>query len=66
MIRRYTSPLRSLAHACSDFGQYMMNLQSRCLGRHSNGGCEGGPTMDDAQRDCRTMIGAANRHFYYF
>ena len=63
MIHTFTSTLHSLAHTCSGFGSYMMNLQSRCLKRMGNGGCEGGPTVDEAQRDYLRMLDAANRHF---
>ena len=65
MIHKFTSPLRSLAHLCSDFGSYMVNLQRRCLKRGANGGCEGGPSADDAQRGYRTMLHEMRR-FYYF
>ena len=56
MTRRFTSALRSLAHTCSGFGHYMMNLQSRCLDRKANGDCDGGPTADEARRDFRRML----------
>ena len=48
LIQRVSSALRSLAHTCSGFGSYFMQLQSRCL---KHGGCEGSPTVDEARRD---------------
>ena len=63
MMHRFTSPLPVLAHTCSDFGSYMMKLQSRSLKRDSNGDCEGGPTVDEARLDYRRMIDATKWPF---
>ena len=60
MTRRFSNAIHALAHTCSGFGSYLMGLQSRCLKRGANGGCEGGPTADEARQDYRRMLIANN------
>ena len=56
MTRRFSRAIHSVVHTCSAFGSYMMHLQSRCLRHGANGGCEGGPTADEARRDYQIML----------
>ncbi len=56
MIRRIFSTLGSLAHACSEFGNYFMSFQSRCFKTGRSGDCEGNPTLEEARRDYREML----------
>ncbi len=59
MTARITGAIRLVAHTCSDFGLYIMHLQSNCLKRGAPGGCEGGPTVAESRRDYRNMHNAA-------
>ena len=63
MNHSVSSRLRSLAHACTGFGSYMMSLHGRCLDRRSNGSCEGGPTADEAKRDYRRMHTVSSSYY---
>ena len=56
MIRRFFSALGSLAHACSEFGNYFMSFQHRCFKSGLSGDCEGNPTLREAQQDYREML----------
>ena len=58
--RRFSSILRSLAHACSGFGAYFTNLQRRCF-ESGGGDCEGGPTIDEARKDYSVMNRSGKR-----
>ena len=56
MIRRFSSTLGRLAHSCSDFGNYFMSFQRRCINSGRSGDCEGIPSLEEAQRDYREML----------
>ena len=56
MVHRFFSALRRLAHACSDFGSYFMNLQRRGCNSCLRNCYEGGPNMDEARQDYLGMI----------
>lgn len=63
MIRRFLSTLGSLAHSCSEFGNYFMSFQRRCYKSGRSSDCEGVPTLDEARRDYRKMLRSKNLLF---
>ncbi len=56
MIIRFFSTLGRLAHSCSEFGNYFMSFQRRCIKSGRSGDCEGNPTLREAQKDYREML----------
>ena len=45
-----------IAHTCSDFGEYFMSFQRKCLKSGRAADCEGKPTLDDARKDYQATI----------
>ena len=62
MISKLFSTLGRIGHTCSDFGNYFMSFQRRCLKSGQSYDCEGIPTLDEAGRDYREMM--SSRHDY--
>ena len=56
MMRKFFGPLGSLAHTCSEFGNYFMSFQRRCFKTGRSGDCEGNPSLREAQQDYREML----------
>ena len=56
MISKFLNTLGRLAHACSEFGNYFMSFQRRCLKTGLSGDCEGNPTLREAQQDYRELL----------
>ena len=56
MISRFFRTLGSLAHACSEFGDYFMSFQRKCHKFGRRGDCEGNPPLEQARRDYREML----------
>ena len=56
MKSRFYGAVSSVVHACSDFGGYFMNLQSRCFqsGRRVN--CEDTPHIEEAKLSYRASL----------
>ncbi len=48
--------VRGIAHSCSEFGHYFMNVQiNNCRGC-PDCRCEEGPSVEEAQKDYRAML----------
>ena len=56
MIHRFSTRLRSLGKACSDFGTYFTALNHKCFKSGRKEDCEGGPTFDEARKDYRDAV----------
>ncbi len=56
MTHQFSRSLNWLIDSCTDFGMYLATMQRQCSVRNRVGGCEGGPTVDEAREDYRRMI----------
>lgn len=48
--------VRGIAHSCSGFGHYLMNVQSSNCRRCPDCQCEEGPSVEEAQTDYRAIL----------
>lgn len=56
MTNKFIGALGRVAHRCSEFGDYFMSFQRKCIKTGRNSDCEGKPTLDDARRDYLAMM----------
>ena len=58
MLEKLASALDWLVHGCSEFGFYLMSLQSSHCTTQLSRRCEGGPNFEEARRDYQEMLRA--------
>ena len=63
MIGKFISTVGKLGHACSDFGNYFMSFQRKCIKSGRSSDCDGNPTTDEARRDYRAMMRSKYSNF---
>ena len=65
MIGIFFNTLGRIGHTCSEFGNYFMSFQRRCLKSGLSSDCEGNPTPEEARSDYREMMRSRNRTFTF-